>query len=613
MRNGQHYRANDTIEALDIFATPRERFTALLSARQSAAKEHERRHHYFGYLRLVLGGLLAYSGWKALGAPDDPPWLFLFHLALFCVAIVFHAKVIRRMEFAQRAVSYYERSLARLNGDFSKAVSRGDRFLDNHHPFSGDLDLFGPGGLFERICQARTKEGETVLAVWLLQMEGPPVAPLRLEAAAELAGQLELREQLAVLGTDLKTALHPTTLRRWALGRSQLFPKAIPWLYAANAVSALSVAAAVYFWIWSPLALAAMVSALVFWAFKARAEETLHSTSRAGTDLRVLEGALRLLEDAEPQASLLVEIQSRIRREGPAASARIAHLAHIAEWIDSLDNAVFRMLDILFLFSLHFCRAADRWREENGAMVDAWLTAAGEFEALSSLAAWRFENPDTVAPVWTQGPPVFQGAALRHPLIDRKSAVVNDASLGAGRRLMLVSGSNMSGKSTFLRTIGLNAVLAHAGASVPAGSLELSPLRLGASIRTMDSLQEGASRFYAELQRLKAVVDLSTGERKLLFLLDELLSGTNSHDRKIGAEGIVETLLQRGSIGLVTTHDLALASIAERPGNEAVNVHFEDQIVDGRIQFDYRMKPGVVKTSNALALMRAVGLDVPLR
>jgi DNA mismatch repair ATPase MutS len=306
-------------------------------------------------------------------------------------------------------------------------------------------------------------------------------------------------------------------------------------------------------------------------------------------------------------------VQARIRRDGPAASERIAKLAHLAEWIDSLDNAAFKLLDLLFLFSLHFSRAADRWRRENGAMVDTWLTAAGEFEALCSVAAFHFENPDTVAPSWETGAPTLAGTALRHPLIDRAKAVVNDASLDAGHRLLVVSGSNMSGKSTFLRTIGLNVVLAHAGSRVPAGSLRLTPLRLGASIRTVDSLQEGASRFYAELQRLKAVVDLSLGERKLLFLLDELLSGTNSHDRKIGAEGIVETLLRRGSIGLVTTHDLALAAIAERAENQAVNVHFEDQIIDGRIQFDYRMKPGVVKTSNALALMRAVGLDVPER
>ncbi len=598
---------------MDILTQPRTRFESLLAARQQAAKEHERRHLNFGYLRLAIGAMLAYSGWLALSSPDDVPWPFLIHLVLFFGATMVHSRVIRRMEQAQRAVDHYQRGLARLQGDFSKAVSKGDRFNDPHHPFSGDLDLFGAGGLFERMCHARTKEGESILAGWLLRMDGPPVAPRRLAAAEELAERLDLREQLAVLGPDLKAALHPAALRAWAVDDSQLFPKAAVWLYWANGVSVLCVIASLYFWILSPLALAAMVSAGVAGLYRGRVAETLQTTSQAGLDLRVLEGALKLLEESAFTSEMMVEVQARIRRDGAAASERIAKLAHLAEWIDSLDNAAFKLLDLLFLFSLHFSRAADRWRRENGAMVDTWLTASGEFEALCSVAAFHFENPDTVAPSWETGAPTLAGTALRHPLIDRAKAVVNDASLDAGHRLLVVSGSNMSGKSTFLRTIGLNVVLAHAGARVPAGSLRLTPLRLGASIRTVDSLQEGASRFYAELQRLKAVVDLSLGERKLLFLLDELLSGTNSHDRKIGAEGIVETLLRRGSIGLVTTHDLALAAIAERAENQAVNVHFEDQIIDGRIQFDYRMKPGVVKTSNALALMRAVGLDVPER
>jgi hypothetical protein len=394
---------------------------------------------------------------------------------------------------------------------------------------------------------------------------------------------------------------------------SKVFPKAAPWLFAANLFSVICVGAALYFWMMSPLAIAALFSSAVMWGYRVRVGETLETTSQAGLDLRVLEGALRLLEEAKFESELLVDIQSRIRREGAPASERIARLAHLAEWIDSLDSDIFKFLNYLFLFSLHFTRAADRWRRENGGMVDTWLTAAGEFEALSSLAGWYFENPDTVAPDWSQNGPLLIGTALRHPLIDRDKAVVNDARLGPECRLLLVSGSNMSGKSTFLRTIGLNAVLAHAGATVPASTLTISPLCLGASIRTVDSLQEGASRFYAELQRLKAVVDLSKQEHKLLFLLDELLSGTNSHDRKIGAEGIVDTLLRNGAIGLVTTHDLALAAIADKPESQAVNVHFEDQIIDGRIRFDYRMKPGVVTTSNALALMRAVGLDVPQR
>jgi DNA mismatch repair ATPase MutS len=174
-----------------------------------------------------------------------------------------------------------------------------------------------------------------------------------------------------------------------------------------------------------------------------------------------------------------------------------------------------------------------------------------------------------------------------------------------------VSGSNMSGKSTLLRTVGINAVLAQAGAPVRAASLRLSSLQIGATLRIQDSLQEGRSRFYAEITRVRALADVARGPVPLLFLLDELFHGTNSHDRLVGASGVLRSLLNGGAIGLVTTHDLALTSIARALAPRAVNVHFEDRFEGGEIHFDYRMKPGPVTRSNAIALMRAVGLEVP--
>jgi DNA mismatch repair ATPase MutS len=206
--------------------------------------------------------------------------------------------------------------------------------------------------------------------------------------------------------------------------------------------------------------------------------------------------------------------------------------------------------------------------------------------------------------------PVFDSEGLGHPLIPAARRVVNDLRLGGERRLILVSGSNMSGKSTLLRTVGVNAVLALAGAPVCALKLALSPLALGATLRINDSLQAGKSRFYAELTRLKQIVDRAAGTPALLFLLDEILHGTNSHDRRIGAEAIIRGLIDRGAVGLVTTHDLALAEVADALGARAANVHFEDHLEGGVMTFDYRMKEGIVRKSNALELMRAVGLEV---
>jgi DNA mismatch repair ATPase MutS len=242
--------------------------------------------------------------------------------------------------------------------------------------------------------------------------------------------------------------------------------------------------------------------------------------------------------------------------------------------------------------------------------VRQWLGAAGEIEALSSLAAYSYEHPNDPFPEFVEGAAVFDGERLGHPLLPAARLVRNDVRLAGGLRMLLVSGSNMSGKSTLLRTVGVNAVLAMAGAPIRAARLRLSPLAPGASIRVTDSLQGGASRFYAEITRLRRILDIARGPLPLLFLLDELLNGTNSRDRRTGAGGIVRGFLEHGALGLVTTHDLALTEIAEAMGAAAQNVHFEDHLENGVITFDYVLRAGVVQKSNALEMMRAIGLDV---
>jgi len=265
----------------------------------------------------------------------------------------------------------------------------------------------------------------------------------------------------------------------------------------------------------------------------------------------------------------------------------------------------------MLLWGPHFAWAIDAWRRRHGAEVRRWLRAIGELEALASLAAYRYEHPaDPFPEVDPSAVAVFDARDLGHPLIAAARMVRNDVSFTSPTRLIVVSGSNMSGKSTLLRTVGVNTVLALAGAPVRAAELRLSPLTLGATLRIQDSLLEGKSRFYAEITRVRELTDATGGPRPLLFLLDELFHGTNSHDRVIGAAGVLSALVERGAIGLVTTHDLALTAITEQVGAAAVNVHFEDWFDNGEIRFDYRMKPGPVTRSNAIALMKAVGLSV---
>jgi len=251
-----------------------------------------------------------------------------------------------------------------------------------------------------------------------------------------------------------------------------------------------------------------------------------------------------------------------------------------------------------------------------GPRVRTWVDAIAEFESLGSLAGYRYEHEEDPFPqIASNGArselvPLFEAVQLGHPLMPRATAVRNDVRLDDRVRLIVVSGSNMSGKSTLLRTVGTNAVLALAGGPVRAVSLRLSPLTVGATLRIQDSLLEGRSRFYAEITRIRRLVHLADGPLPLLFLLDELFHGTNSHDRLSGAQGVLRSLLNRRAIGLVTTHDLALTAIAAELEPHAVNVHFQDWFDEGEMKFDYCMRPGPVTRSNALALMRAVGLEV---
>jgi len=306
----------------------------------------------------------------------------------------------------------------------------------------------------------------------------------------------------------------------------------------------------------------------------------------------------------------LKKLAADLAVESRTASERIRRLTRLIELLDSSENMFFRPIAAMLLWNAQFAMAVEAWRNVCGPHIGKWIAAVGEFEALCSLSAYAFERPDATFPRLETEGPLFDAETLRHPLIPAGAAVANDVKLGRETRLWIVSGSNMSGKSTLMRAVGLNAVLAWAGAPVACARLNISPLAIGASMSTHDSLADNRSRFYAEISRLRDVVELARTGHPALFLLDELLSGTNSHDRRIGAEAVVRGLVERGAIGLVSTHDLALAEIASQFGGRAANVHFEDHLEGGEIRFDYRLRQGVVTRSNALELMRAVGLDV---
>ena len=589
---------------------PRAAYDERLAHRREAVARLERADGHVANARLAVFAAAAAVAFFAFARHALSGWWLLAPGAAFVALLVWHDRVLRRRARAARAVLFYEQGLSRLDGTWPGKGTAGERFDDPAHPYARDLDLFGPGSLFERLCTARTAAGEETLASWLKAPASSEEVGARQEAVEELRRRLDLREDLAVLGADVRAQVDPGRLAGWGAGAPALPSRA--WWIGAAALTIAGIAAALAW----PLAgvgpLPLVVVGVADWLLLRRLRDPLGAAAAAvekpGRDLAVLAEVLARFEREQVASPRLRALHAALVEDGAPASVRIRKLARLIEILHTRHNQFFAPIAFLLLWPVHLGYAIEAWRGAHGRSVARWLAAVGELEALSSLAAYAFERPRDPFPALRDGPAHFSGEALAHPLL--RGAVPNDVALGGALQALVVSGSNMSGKSTLLRTVGVNAVLALAGAPVCARALRLSPLAIGGTLRVQDSLQQGTSRFYAELTRLKQLVEIAGGPVPLLFLVDEIFHGTNSHDRRIGAEAILRGLLDRGAIGLLTTHDLALAQAAEALAPRAANVHFADHLEEGRLAFDYRMQPGVVRKSNALELMRAVGLEV---
>jgi hypothetical protein len=575
----------------------------------------QRRFHQTGNARLATGVAALAIAAFSLGVPWISPWWLLAPLGVFIGLAIYHDAVDRRLMRATRAATYYDRALARVENRWIGTGNQGARFADPKHLYADDLDVFGRGGLFELLSTARTSAGERTLAEWLLRPGSREEVAGRQQAVAELRPRIDLREGLALMGEDVRAAVDDRALAGWGAQPAVTFFPGARWIAAGLALAAVVAAVAYFAQVVTlrPLLYVILAEAIFGFAVRDATRRVVFSADTPAHELRLLALLLERLEGETFSAPSLAGLQRGLAVEGKRATEQIRRLERLVDRLDWARNQFFRLLAAPLVWIPQFAMAIENWRGHCGRHIGEWVQAVGEFEALGSLAGFAHERPDAVLPeLMDSAEPVFEASGLAHPLIPPGEAVANDVVLGGagGARLWIVSGSNMSGKSTLLRAVGLNAVLAWAGAPVTARSLRVSRLEIGASLRTIDSLADHRSRFYAEISRLRDIVELARQGRPALFLLDELLSGTNSHDRRIGAEAVVRGLVVRGAIGMVTTHDLALAEIASQLDGRAANVHFQDHLQGGEIRFDYQLRPGVVERSNALELMRAVGLDV---
>ncbi|HEV2287316.1 MAG TPA: hypothetical protein VGR81_00015 [Candidatus Acidoferrales bacterium] len=594
--------------------SPSDEYKRRHEARLRMRAERERIHIRIGNFKLIVIALFLALAILAFWKHAISGYWVIIPVVVYAALAIWHEVVIRARRHAEIAAAFYERGLARIEDRWSGTGETGERFRDPKHVYTDDMDIFGSGGLFQLLSGARTPMGEKCLARWLAEPSPVAVILERQALVRELRDKVDLREDLAMIGEDMRPRLGPEELAPWAEKPAMLPKSGVRWITTTLAIFAV---AATVFWFvhgdfWPLLALLIINSAIYGWLRK-NAEATISGMGSNAEGVVLFSQILARIERENFASKRLAKLQDQLKDTGKPASHAIARLARLIYWIDALESYGMKLAKVPFLSSVQLGYASEAWRQRWGRHVCRWIEIAGEIEALLSLAAYSYEHPGDSFPEFaeeTKPEAYFAGEELGHPLIPAARCVRNTVRLGKGTRVLLVSGSNMSGKSTLLRTVGINTVLAMAGAPIRGKSLRLSPLRLGTRLRSSDSLQEGRSNFYTEILRIRQVFALTEDEAPLLFLLDELLEGTNSHDRSIGAEGLLRQLVERHAIGIVTTHDLALTEIAGTFDGAMRNAHFEDQIRNGEMSFDYVLRDGIVPRSNALELMRWIGLKV---
>jgi hypothetical protein len=625
------------VDRVDV--TPLEEYRGRLLAREAREAELKRTHLRVGYVRLALVGLFLVVAWFTVFQKDGPRWLILVPIALFVVAGVVHGRVLRSLEEARRAAAFYRGGMARVEdrwvglaerdvrGGVHTNLSAGLAAKLDASLYAYDLDIVGRGGLFELLCAARTRMGEEQLLEWLL--EPAPVEEIleRQAAVDELRDRLDFRERMAVAGDvsagkSQRVVVHAEALLRWAEAPDVLMQSWMPWVAGVLAVAA--VAAGVY-WIASAtigaLLVVLLIEAVVRKPFTKQIDAVLEGTDEALKNMQLLAALLQQMEKESFTSARLLAMKAKLTSHHVAGSVAIAQLGRLGQYRDSLDNPIVKVgLNLPLMYSVQLAWAVQRWRRRHGAAVRLWIEAVAEMESLLSLATFRYEHPGDRFPAFVQRGAAgawLQAEELGHPLIPADKCVRNSVELGGETRVLLISGSNMSGKSTLMRTVGVNTVLAMCGAPVRAAVMRMTPLRVGASLLVNDSLQEGHSRFYAEIEKLNRICRMASGAEGgdkegggVMFLLDELLQGTNSKDRMVGAQGVIRALVDSGAMGIVTTHDLALADMAGLGEGALRNMHFQDQIVDGEMRFDFQLREGAAMKSNGVELMRLIGLKV---
>lgn len=534
-------------------------------------------------------------------------------------ALVMFAWLVTKHETTEKSRKRYLRlaeinrlELKCLEGDFS-GFKTGEEYAERDHPYSYDLDIFGKASLFQYICRTTSRPASDRLAGYLKHPAALEEILLRQETVAELQPLTDWRQELMTLGyLNAGAGNDPAPLMQW-LRSDDLFRKTGREKMITGSLSLFALAAVIAVIAGLPAGILAPVLGVNFIFYFTRLKrisKLQEQVSRSSDLLKAYSAIIRLIEGRHFTSPLLQKLQSAFRNE-IAASDHIRQLSKLVGRLDwRLNMLISAPLNLLFFTDIHFCLAMERWKRGHAYRIPVWFAAMADFEVLASLGNMAFNNPEWVFPKVTEDYFVFSAQKMGHPLIPAGRRISNDFTAEGAGKAIIVTGSNMSGKSTFLRTCGVNAVLAFTGAPVCASAFTVSLVRLHSSMRVSDSLEENISSFYAELRRLRAIISGAESDPKVFLLLDEILRGTNSDDRYTGSVALLRQLTGYGSVVMVATHDLRLAGLQEELPQSIENYHFDVKVNGEELFFDYRLTPGICSSFNASLLMKKMGIRV---
>lgn len=610
----------------DSAIDPRTPYETRLAAASAGYDEVDTRWNRVANLRLIAFVAAAAAGaWGLWGrAPLGFP-LAAALLALFIALAVYHARLGRERARLATLRAIEEEAIARIDRRWTDLPASWTPEVSPDHPYAADLDIIGRASLFQLLDTTATRMGRETLADWLLSAADIATAIARQGAVADLAPRLDMRQDLELRGrAAANEEADPAPFLTWAETPDGFSGQGglgwLRWYAWLGPLALLALALASYLGVTPyPLWAIPLLANLIVGGFTGRqAYATIADVVVNHRAIAAYAGQLDLLAAAEFGDPRLRALQERLGSGERAAPAMLRRLGRLAGMVIPPSSMLYLPIQALTLWDVHVLAALERWKNAGGQEARQWLETLGEAEALAALAGLLHDNPGWVFPALERDRDALQAALIGHPLLREEGRVCNDVTIGPPGTFLLVTGSNMSGKSTLLRAIGVNAVLAQAGGAVCADALSLPPVSIWTSVRVQDSLERGVSFFLAELQRLKLIVDAATRANdgdgpRVLYLLDEILQGTNTAERGVAARRIIAYLVDQGAIGAVSTHDLALAD-DPRLALSAETVHFTDTVGEGPdappMSFDYKLRPGVATTTNALRLMRLIGLDL---